>query len=408
MKIRSVTWFCNPGWPLDDHVLKQGFDLLADARSAYEALGYEVQTTRLATIPFPLLLGEQAIRQAPDLAKKLETALKGSGVGYAALGPALPEVPASYEIIPDAIASTQSVFFSGIMADRQRGISLPAVKACAEVIVRCSGLSPDGFANLRFAALANVEPGTPFLPASYHHGDQPAFSIGTEAMDLAVEAFQFADSIADARQKLIISIEDHASKLVSVADRLQKKHTAIFNGIDFSLAPFPKQSRSLEAALTALGVDHVGGLGSLTGVALLTEAIQTARFPHTGFCGVMLPVMEDASLAERAAGGLLTVRDLLLYSSVCGTGLDTIPLPGDVTAGQLAPLLLDLSSMALRLDKSLTARLMPIPGKKAGDATGFDFSYFANSRVMALDSDPLNSPLGGNETFPLSARNERK
>ncbi|WP_345325140.1 hypothetical protein [Candidatus Villigracilis proximus] len=42
---------------------------------------------------------------------------------------------------------------------------------------------------------------------------------------------------------------------------------------------------------------------------------------------------------------------------------------------------------------------MPVPGKKAGDATEFDFTFFANSRVMALDSEPLNMPLGGNESF---------
>jgi len=72
--------------------------------------------------------------------------------------------------------------------------------------------------------------------------------------------------------------------------------------------------------------------------------------------------------------------------------LDTVPLPGDTTAEQIAPLLLDLSALAMRLDKPLTARLMPIPGKQAGGATGFDFSFFANSRVMSLDSEILMTP----------------
>jgi uncharacterized protein (UPF0210 family) len=118
----------------------------------------------------------------------------------------------------------------------------------------------------------------------------------------------------------------------------------------------------------------------------------------------MQPVLEDSILAKRAAEGVLTVKDALLYSAVCGTGLDTVPLAGDVTDEQLTPLLLDLSALAMRLDKPLTARLMPIPGKQAGDVTEFDFGFFANSRVMALESAPLNLPLGGDESFSLNVK----
>ena len=37
---------------------------------------------------------------------------------------------------------------------------------------------------------------------------------------------------------------------------------------------------------------------------------------------------------------------------------------------------------------------MPIPGKKAGDETDFDFEFFARSRVMALDSLPVSQSIG--------------
>ena len=89
---------------------------------------------------------------------------------------------------------------------------------------------------------------------------------------------------------------------------------------------------------------------------------------------------------------------------MCGTGLDTVPLPGDVTADEMSPLLLDLCALALRLDKPLTARLMPVPGKRAGDATEFDFGFFANSKVMKLDSAPLNLPILASQNIHLNAR----
>jgi uncharacterized protein (UPF0210 family) len=177
-----------------------------------------------------------------------------------------------------------------------------------------------------------------------------------------------------------------------------------FGGIDFSLAPFPDDAHSLGNAVEKMGIPKIGYHGSLAAAAILTEAIDRADFPHTGFSGFMQPILEDSVLARRTAERILTIKDALLYSAVCGTGLDTIPLPGESTAEQITPLLLDLCALALRLDKPLTARLMPIPGKQAGDETNFDFAFFAPSRVMALESAKLNSPLNSQEVLQINKR----
>lgn len=403
MKIRSITYFCNPGWPLDEARLRAAGRFLEEAKAAFEAGGYQVQTTRLATRPFPAMLGVENIAAAPRLAAELGRCLTQIGVAYAALGPAQPEIPASYDLIPEAIAASQNVFFSGLMADAGRGLSLEAVAACARVIVRCAPLTPDGFANLRFAALANVPPGAPFFPAAYWQADEPAFALATEAADLALEAFEAARHLEAGRAALIASLEKHGRQLARIAETLACR----FLGIDFSLAPYPDDRLSLGAAVEALGVPRLGLHGSLAAAALLTEAIERARFPRTGFSGFMQPVLEDAVLARRAAEGTLTIKDALLYSAVCGTGLDTIPLPGEVSAEAVSALLLDLAALALRLDKPLTARLMPIPGKRAGDPTGFDFAFFANSRVMALQAEPLTGLLAGGGEISLAACRSR-
>jgi uncharacterized protein (UPF0210 family) len=406
MKIRSITYFFNPGWPPDENKMQAAGAFLAAAKLAFENVGYEVQTKRLATTPFSQLLGKR-IKEAPYYANAMDTLLSQVDVAYAALGPAFPNVPGSYAIIPEALAQSQNIFFSGVMADSHNGISLEAVRACAEVIVHCAPLTLDGFANLRFAALANVLPGSPFFPAAYHQGDRPAFALATEAADLAVEAFKNTKSINEGRDELIAMLEEHGSVLTSVAERLSRQYNSDFVGIDFSLAPFPTDEQSLGGAVETMGIPKIGLHGSLTAASLLTEALDRASFPHTGFSGFMQPVLEDSVLAERAAEGTLTIKDLLLYSAVCGTGLDTVPLPGDVTADQIAPLLLDLSALALRLNKPLTARLMPIPGKKAGDPTEFDFAYFANSKVMALEAGPLEGLLAGDEIITLQSIGER-
>src|SRR5512135_1559616 len=184
MKIRSITYFCNPGWPLDEAKLRQAGKFLAEAKSAYVSAGFEVQSTRLATVPFPHILGMDKMADSPKLAEQLETAIQAVGIPHAALGPASTELLEGFKVIPEAIAATQNLFFSGVMAGARSGISMPAMQACAEVIVRCSTLLPNGFANLRFAALANVGPGSPFFPAAYAGSEEPSFAIATEAADL--------------------------------------------------------------------------------------------------------------------------------------------------------------------------------------------------------------------------------
>jgi uncharacterized protein len=406
MKIRSITYFCNPGWPLDEKKLRAAGTFLGEAKAAFEAAGYEVQTTRLATIPFPHLLGKADISETPRLAEELGRLLAEAGIAFGALGPALPEAEGSYAVIPEAIAASKNIFFSGVMAEEKHGISLQAIQACAEVILRTAMIDPNGFSNLNFAALANVPPGAPFFPAAYHDGDEPAFSLAMETADAALQAFAIARTVEDGRRVMVDLLEENAQRLTRTAAFLKYRHQVRFGGIDFSLAPYPQEARSLGAAVEQMGVPRVGLHGSLAAAAILTEAIERANFQRTGFCGFMQPVLEDPLLARRAAEGTLRVKDLLLYSAVCGTGLDTVPLPGDASVGQITALLLDISALAQRLDKPLTARLMPIPGKKAGEETNFNFGFFANSRVMALEAEPLGKTLGGQETFRIEKRRD--
>ena len=404
MKIRSLTYFCNPQYPLDESLLRKAGEFLAQAKSAYEAAGYEVQTLRLATVPFANLL-KGRLHETPLFAQKISGMLKQIGVSYAALGPALIGSPESYAVIPEAISASEGVFFSAVMADKKNGISLQAIKACAKIIQQCSTIEANGFANLNFAALANVKAGAPFFPAAYHAGDIAAFAIATESADLAVQAFSSAGTLEEGRENLISEITKHGQALARVAGALTPNpRSLIFNGVDFSLAPFPDDAHSLGNAVEKMGISRIGLHGSLAAAAILTEAIERADFPHTGFSGFMQPVLEDSVLAQRAAEGTLTIKDALLYSAVCGTGLDTVPLPGDTSAEQIAPLLLDLSALAMRLDKPLTARLMPVPGKKEGDATDFDFAFFANSRIMKLESAPLSASFAGNDSFNIQSR----
>jgi uncharacterized protein (UPF0210 family) len=401
MKIRSITCFTD----LTPAYLAQAKTLAEVARPAFEGAGFTVQTARLATPPFPTLLPQLTEAALLDLAQSLEAEARQAGFDYLALGPALPSQPESYALIPQILAHTENVFFSAHLGQPESGVSLAAVNACADIIQQAATLEPNGFGNLYFAALANVPPGAPFFPAAYHQPDAPPrFALALEAADVAVSAVRGASSLAEAQQNLVTAVETQAQKLIAVAETVSAQSGVAFGGLDFTLAPFPTEAQSLGTALAELSGVAVGHHGSLAAAALLTSTLDTARYPRTGFNGLMLPVLEDSTLAQAAAQGSLSVKDLLLYSAVCGTGLDTIPLPGNISQSSLAAVLLDVATLAYRLNKPLTARLMPIPGKNVGEMTTFDFAFFANSRVMGVESSPLGGLFQTGEAFGLSSR----
>ena len=400
MKIRTITVFDDVGFPVSQPRLEAAGRVAADSRAALEGAGYEVQTVRLALPPVGPSLGLD-VEGVVTLARDLEANCPPNGIDYATVGVVLPsDLPGLFEALPDAIGATTRVFASCLIASHEHGLSLPAVRGAAEVIWRCARLSPDGFGNLRFAALANVPPGVPFLPGAYHDGGPTSVSIGIEAADLAASACAGASSLADASSALVGLVDEHAARIGWAVERAIPSGVR-FGGIDFSLAPFPEPARSVGSALEQLSGTRVGEHGTLAATAVLAEALDRATFPRAGYCGVFLPVFEDAVLAARATERLLTTGDLLLWSSVCGTGLDTVPLPGDVSTGALAAILADLGALALRLDKPLTARLMPIPGKQAGDPVTFDFPYFAPSRVLDVRASGLGGLIGSTERVDL-------
>ncbi len=405
MKIRTITCFYNPNHPDSAKTLATFTQMLDHARKRFDAAGFEVQTVRLATTPFSQWGVPIQVDALLSIIKPLEQSIKEQGYGYVSFGHASPDCAGSYAVIPALLQATDIVFFSGIIASRNH-VFLKAVHQTGEIIAKAAQITPDGFTNLRFTALANVQPDGPFFPAAYHLGDEPAFSLALESADLAITAFERADSLENARELLLKAIEQNASQLNLLAEELSAQYGVTFKGMDFSLAPYPVDTCSLGGSIEKLGVEQIGLSGSLASAAFVADALDRGSWKKAGFNGLMLPLLEDSILAQRSIEGSLTLRDLLLYSAVCGTGLDTVPLPGDASAEQLSAVLLDIAALSSRLDKPLTARLMPVPGKSAGELTTFDFEFFKNGRILELPAKPLTRLLQGCETFELRPRHK--
>ncbi len=401
MKIRSITYFINPSNQLETKIARAAL-MARQTREALATAEMEVQTCRIAFTPFSTWLDINHPAQSLQQLHQLNEQTTMAGFDFVSIGPALTDNLPAFELIPEILSST-NLFASGMLTTSRKGLDTRAVKASAQIIHESAAASLDGFTNLRFAALGNVPAGSPFFPSAYASSRGEGFGLAIEGADLAVEIFSSAKSIQEAQKLLIAKINEEAKNLIEICCPFAEKGME-FLGIDFTLAPFPGDGISIGNALESLGLSSLGKAGSVTAASILMSVMQQVKIPRIGFNGLMTPVLEDSFLAKRAAEGTLGIQDLLLYATVCGTGLDTIPLPGNTSVEQLYAILLDIGALSLRLKKPLTARLMPIPGKSIGDATEFDFSYFANSRVMDPDAGALTGLLAMDGIIPISPR----
>ncbi len=282
--------------------------------------------------------------------------------------------------VPHFIKNNRNFFTSLPVASTEQGINIAALKSGAKIIKNLS--EPDPFNNLQFCVSSNVGPNVPFFPAAYHFSEKPTFSLALEMADEVINVIEESSTFKDVQLNLLAKFNEIYDNLTKIAEKASRNFDIEFKGIDFSPAPFPMIDKSIGTAIEKLGFEYFGANGTLTGVALIKNSIPVNKEKVIGFSGFMQPVLEDFILSKRLSENKFNLDSLLLYSTMCGAGLDVVPLPGDITEKELFYILLDICTISVTLNKPLTCRLMPIPGKSSGDDVEFDFEYFAPSKII--------------------------
>jgi uncharacterized protein (UPF0210 family) len=138
-----------------------------------------------------------------------------------------------------------------------------------------------------------------------------------------------------------------------------------------------------------MGLGSIGMPGSTAALALLNDAVKKggafASSHVGGLSGAFIPVSEDLNIATAAASGLLSLEKLEAMTSVCSVGLDMVALPGDTTAEMLAAIIADEMAIGVINKKTTAARLIPAPGKKAGERVYFG-GLLGEGPVLAVNS----------------------
>jgi uncharacterized protein (UPF0210 family) len=383
-KVRAVTAFLRLDRAHYQAQVHDTLDFLHQAKTELEKAGYEVETLRIATQPFPEYTRGLTRQQALDFFHQYDQ-LAAKENFIAAIGPAMladADDPAQAELLGEILKANPDLDAS-LVVGGEDGVHWRAVRAAARLMKFLAEESSHSQGNFHFAATSMLPEGTPFYPGAYHRGAGHSFAVALESANVVNEALASAPGDpAGARKALVTSLGVHARAIEAVALRIEKQSGWRYGGMD--LSPAPLKDVSIGAALESFTGQRVGSSGTMSAAALITAALRDIPVKHAGYSGLMLPVLEDSRLAQRWSEGALTLDSLLAYSAVCGTGLDTIPLPGEVTEDQLARIIGDMASLSVKWRKPLSARLLPVKGKKAGEKSAFDDPYLVNATLQPL------------------------
>ncbi len=385
-KIRCITAFVRLDRSSYQLQISEAAKFLKIARTTFESRGFTVQTLRIATQPFPEYTQGLSRDEALQFFKNLDGLAQIQEV-IISIGPAYlawDDGDAQADLLADILKNTKSLYGT-VNVTNNGNVNWPAVRAAAHVMKNLSEGTVHSEGNFHFAALASVPQATPFFPGAYLTGLGHQFAVGLESANEVSAAVRDTPDLPTAKRRLIDLFFQLASSVENVATRIDSERGWTYLGLD--LSPAPSQDASIVTAIENISHEPLGSNGTLSAVGVITSAMKEIGLRKTGYSGIMLPVLEDSVLAERWDAGLVSIDALLSYSSVCGTGLDTIPLPGNVTEEQLARIIGDVATLSVKWNKPLTARLLPVSGRSAGERT-----EFSNTRLLNAVIQPISGP----------------
>ena len=382
-RIRTITAGINLLNIDDIDSLKEAIHFLKDAKMVFMSKGYEVQTIRLATQNLYEIINKIPDERTLRSLNHIDQICSENDI-LIAIGEIIPRNQYSdktVDWVKELIEETSMISFNVSIASEAYRVQENSIKMAAKITQCLAQNSKGGEANFRFTASANCPANVPYFPTAYHEGEK-CFGIGLESANLVQAAFE-GSNWRTARANLKRVLEKAMRPIEALAFEIEKNTRWKYNGIDASTAPGLESS--IGAAIETLTQVPFGSVSTLSACALITDVLKDLDVKTCGYSGLMLPVIEDKILAQRAIEKRFSVEELLFFSTVSGTGLDVVPIPGDTAFEVLENLYRDVATLSLKYsNKILSARLFPIPGKAEGDMVEFDNQFLTPCRVMGL------------------------
>ncbi|MFC1858903.1 PFL family protein [Thermodesulfobacteriota bacterium] len=414
---------------LKDNIRRRITDLAGNLVKECDQIGQKygipIVNKRIAVSPIAVLGAGFSSSELVEVAKELNQAARDVNVDFIGGFSALVEKGiakgdhALIEAIPQALAETERVCASVNVASTKAGINMDAVLLMGKTIKRAAELSSrqDGIACAKLCVFANIPQDIPFMAGAYLGIGEPdaVINLGVSGPGVIKKAIDRALASDPNLDLGCISeiIKKTAYKVTRVGELIGREVAQTLNirfgVVDLSLAPTPNVGDSVGEIFQSLGLASIGVPGSTAALALLTDAVKKggafASSHVGGLSGAFIPVSEDLNISESAKAGHLTLEKLEAMTSVCSVGLDMVAIPGDTPEETIAAIMADEMAIGVINRKTTATRLIPVPGKKAGEHAYFG-GLLGESVIIPVKDFPESNrfiKLGGLIPAPLQS-----
>jgi uncharacterized protein (UPF0210 family) len=404
-----------------DKVTRYGRDLVASADEIGDKYGISVVNKRISVTPVSLLTGNASSEACVEFAQSLDRAADEIGIdyigGYSALvDKGFTEADrALMQSIPEALSTTSKVCSSINVASSRAGANLDAIRDLGFIIRDCAEKTSDnnGIGAAKFVVFSNAVSDNPFMAGAFHGVNEGNVVLnvgvsGPGAVHAALKRLSPEASISDVCE----TIKKISFKITRMGELIGQEVASMlgipFGIADLSLAPTPAEGDSVANVLETFGLEKTGAWGTTMALAILNDAVKKggamAASRVGGLSGAFIPVSEDQGMIEATRDGHLSLEKLEAMTSVCSVGLDMFLVPGNTPASILSGIIADEVAIGMINHKTTAVRVIPVPGKKAGDHVSFG-GLLGEAWVMPVN--PLDNSVminrGGTIPPPLNS-----
>lgn len=375
-------------------------DLVATGEKIEKKYGIPIVNKRISVTPISQLLaasGGDPIKYA----KTLDRVAEDIGVNYIGGYSALVQKGFSkgdielIESIPEALTVTNHVCSSVNIGSTRAGINMDAVKKMGQVILDCATLTKDNesMAATKLVVFCNAVEDNPFMAGAFHGIGEPdcVINVGVSGPGVVRNALSQLDK-NESLEVVADTIKKTAFKITRMGQLVGTEASEMlgvpFGIVDISLAPTPAVGDSVAHILEEIGLEQVGGHGSVATLAMLNDAVKKGGVMASsnvgGLSGAFIPVSEDAGMIEAAANGNLNIDTLTAMTAVCSVGLDMIAIPGDTSPEVISAIIADEAAIGMINSKTTAVRLIPAVGRANDEQLNFG-GLFGKAPIMQVN-----------------------
>ncbi len=382
-----------------DKILRVAGPLVRIGREIETEFGIPIINKRVSVTPIALVAAASDETDYTPWARTLDEVAKELGIDFLGGFSALVQKGMAsgdrklMDSIPRALAQTDRVCASINLASTRSGINMDAVREMGRVVREAAALTADrdGLGCAKLVVFCNAPEDNPFMAGAFHgpgEGDS-CLNVGVSGpgvVKAAIESCRGAsfDVLADTIKKTAFKIT-RMGQLVGkeAADRLGVP----FGILDLSLAPTPEVGDSVARILEEMGLASTGTHGTTAALAMLTDMVKKGGVMASthvgGLSGAFIPVSEDEGMVAAVRAGSLHLDKLEAMTCVCSVGLDMIAIPGDTSASTISAIIADEMAIGMVNNKTTAVRIIPVPGKKAGEWAEFG-GLLGGAPIMAV------------------------